>query len=449
MKKNVVFWVGVKNETYSEKYGGWEWLDISRKTWEYWCKKNDVIFFPFEKPIENDLKQFRINWQKALFVFDELDQQKIEYDQIYLVDGMNMIKWDTPNVFELTDQKFVGWRDVDNMKWTHDSIMGYKDFFNGFELDRTKYISSGLIIFNESHKKIFESLKHLYYDNVDTFCKLQDEIVKKGTEQTPLNYWLQINNVEIKTDLPVSFKLTHLHRKEMFGYNWQLNESIIPYFIKYGYIWNFSGFAKDQRSKIMKQTWDIVKHHYDDNFILNRLKTKQDNKNTTSGKFKEDIHRIFSDPKYKEMTMLELGCHMGNTTRLYAECFNKVIAVEKSEHNLSIAKETCSDVDNVEFILSDVYDPNFNLPKADIVHIDAGHTYEHVVYDIDRCVEQLNNPIIIMDDYGHEMLVVRDAIDTKLNEGKLVLHTYIGEDKGYMASNNKVFIGREGMICNV
>ena len=262
MKKNVVFWVGVKNETYSEKYGGWEWLDISRKTWEYWCKKNDVIFFPFEKPIENDLKQFRINWQKALFVFDELDQQKIEYDQIYLVDGMNMIKWDTPNVFELTDQKFVGWRDVDNMKWTHDSIMGYKDFFNGFELDRTKYISSGLIIFNESHKKIFESLKHLYYDNVDTFCKLQDEIVKKGTEQTPLNYWLQINNVEIKTDLPVSFKLTHLHRKEMFGYNWQLNESIIPYFIKYGYIWNFSGFAKDQRSKIMKQTWDIVKHHY-------------------------------------------------------------------------------------------------------------------------------------------------------------------------------------------
>ena len=449
MKKNVVFWVGVKNETYSEKYGGWEWLDISRKTWEYWCKKNDVIFFPFEKPIENDLKQFRINWQKALFVFDELDQQKIEYDQIYLVDGMNMIKWDTPNVFELTDQKFVGWRDVDNMKWTHDSIMGYKDFFNGFELDRTKYISSGLIIFNESHKKIFESLKHLYYDNVDTFCKLQDEIVKKGTEQTPLNYWLQINNVEIKTDLPVSFKLTHLHRKEMFGYNWQLNESIIPYFIKYGYIWNFSGFAKDQRSKIMKQTWDIVKHHYDDNFILNRLKTKQENKNTTSGKFKEDIYRIFSDPKYKEMTMLELGCHMGNTTRLYAECFNKVIAVEKSEHNLSIAKETCSDVDNVEFILSDVYDPNFNLPKADIVHIDAGHTYEHVVYDIDRCVEQLNNPIIIMDDYGHEMLVVRDAIDTKLNEGKLVLHTYIGEDKGYMASNNKVFIGREGMICNV
>jgi hypothetical protein len=53
----------------------------------------------------------------------------------------------------------------------------------------------------------------------------------------------------------------------------------------------FTGFAKDQRSNLMKQTWDIVKHHYDDNFILNRLKTKQENKNTTSGKFKEDIYQ--------------------------------------------------------------------------------------------------------------------------------------------------------------
>ena len=52
MKKNVVFWVGVKNKKYSEKYGGWEWMDYSRITWEYWCKKNDVIFFPMEKPLE-------------------------------------------------------------------------------------------------------------------------------------------------------------------------------------------------------------------------------------------------------------------------------------------------------------------------------------------------------------------------------------------------------------
>ena len=378
MKKNVVWWVGVKNDLYSEKYGGWEWIDISKKTWQYWC---------------------------AL-------------------------------------------RDMDNLKWIHDSIKGYESFFN-YKLDIKKYVNSSPMIFNESHKEIFKSFKQLYYDNVDTFVELQDKIVRKGTEQTPLNYWLQINNVDINLSLPLPFKLTHMNRKELFSHNWQINQDKTPFFIKYGYDWVFTGFAKDQRSNLMRQTWDMVKHHYDDNFILNRLKTKQENKNTTSGKFKEDIYKIFSDPKFKKMTMLELGCHMGNTTRLYAECFGKVIAVEQSEHNLSVAKETCSDVNNVEFILSDVYDSNFSLPKADIVHIDAGHTYEHVIYDIDRCIEQMNNPIIIMDDHGHEGRTVRNAIIDKMKEGKLQLHTYIGEDKGYVASNDKVFIGREGLICNV
>jgi len=448
MKQNVVFWVGVKNKRYAEKYGGWDWMDISRKTWEYWCEKNDVLFVPFEDHIEEDLIRFRINWQKAIFVFDELEKRKIDYNQIYLVDGMNMIKWDAPNIFKMTENKFVGWRDIDNLNWVYKSKVGYKEFFDGFELDLTKYISSGLIIFNEKHKELFQSFKKLYYDNVDTFVNLQDKLVGKGTEQTPLNYWLQINDVDVKLDLPLSWKLTHIHRKEMYSYNWQLDEDKTPFFIKYGYVWNFSGFDKDKRTEIMTQVWNSVKHHYDENFILNKIENKNDNKSTTSRKFKEDILRIFGNG-YKDKTLLELGCHQGNTTRVYAECFNKVIAVERDESNLMKTKEICKDVDNVEFICSDVYDKNFQLPIADVVHIDAGHTYESVGYDIDRCINQMNNPILIFDDYGHEGRTVRDAINAKLDEGKLQLWTHIGEDKGYIAANNKVFIGREGIICNV
>ena len=29
------------------------------------------------------------------------------------------------------------------------------------------------------------------------------------------------------------------------------------------------------------------------------------------------------------------------------------------------------------------------------------------------------------------------------------LVTFIGEDKGYVAANNKILIGREGVVCNV
>lgn len=259
--KNVIFWVGVKNQTYSEKYGGWEWMDISRKTWEYWCKKHDVIFFPMEKPINDDLVNYRINWQKSIYCFDLLDEAGIDYDQIFLVDASCMVKWNMPNVFELTDHKFTAWREVDNLNWVYDSIKGYEDFFS-CEINKDNYFSSGVIIFNKSHRDVFLSFKDLYHRHVADFVEFQDKLVRKGTEQTPLNYWLQMNHVDMNLELPFVYKLTHIHRKEMFHYNWQLNEDKTPYFIKYGYNWVFNGIPKNQRTEIMTQTWDLVKDNY-------------------------------------------------------------------------------------------------------------------------------------------------------------------------------------------
>ena len=261
MKKNVVFWVGVKNKQYSEKYGGWEWMDITRKSWEYWCKKHDVIFFPMEKPINDDLVNYRINWQKSIYCFDLLDEAGIDYDQIFLVDASCMVKWNMPNVFELTDHKFTAWRETDNLNWVYDSIKGYEDFFS-CEINKDDYFSSGVIIFNKSHRDVFLSFKDLYHRCMADFVEFQDKLVRKGTEQTPLNYWLQMNHVDMNLELPFVYKLTHIHRKEMFHYNWQLNEDKTPYFIKYGYNWVFNGIPKNQRTEIMTQTWDLVKDNY-------------------------------------------------------------------------------------------------------------------------------------------------------------------------------------------
>ena len=454
MKKNVVWWIGVKNNKYAEKYGGWEWVDISRKTWEYWCKKNDVLFVPFEKPIEEDLSRFRINWQKAIFVFDEMERRGIDYDQICQIDCTHMIKWDAPNFFELTDHKLTAVRDTDNLNWIYKSIIGYKDFFNGFEFDKQKYVSSSPMIFNEQHKGVFKSFKKLYYDNVDKFVELQDKTVHKGTEQTPLNYWLQINNVEMNLTLPFVYKLTHIHRKEMFGHNWQLNEDKTPLFIKHAYNWVFTGIPKNQRSEIMSQVWNLVKHNYDSNHFLNKVKSKVDDKDTTSRKFKEDLITHFQS--FGDKTLLELGCNRGHTTRVYASLFKKVIGVERSENNLKQAKENCSDVNNVEFIHQDVYDSSFSLPKADVVHIDAGHSHQEVLYDIQRCIDQLGNPILIFDDVCKKLFpngeignTIRTAIDQHVEDGRLNIVKYIGEDKGYTTGNGKTLLGREGMICDV
>ena len=120
---------------------------------------------------------------KSYICFEELERRNIDYDQIWLVDATCMIKWDTPNVFKMTDYKFTAWREMDNLRWVYDGIMGYKKFFNDYEFDKQKYFSSGIIIFNKKHREIFKSFKKLYYDNVDKLVELQDKIVRKGTEQ--------------------------------------------------------------------------------------------------------------------------------------------------------------------------------------------------------------------------------------------------------------------------
>ena len=43
--------------------------------------------------------------------------------------------------------------------------------------------------------------------------------------------------------------------------------------------------------------------------------------------------------------------------------------------------------------------------------IDAGHTYEHVVHDIQKVMNYFDNPIIIIDDYGNPNVEIKRAID--------------------------------------
>ena len=102
MKKNVIWWPALKNPNHLDKYGGFEYFEYSRKSWEYWCEKNDCIFVPFTNPIENDFIEYRPQWQKCLFVFDELDRLGIEFDQVALIDSSAIVKWDCPNFFDLT-----------------------------------------------------------------------------------------------------------------------------------------------------------------------------------------------------------------------------------------------------------------------------------------------------------------------------------------------------------
>ena len=109
-----------------------------------------------------------------------------------------------------------------------------------------------------------------------------------------------MNDVDINFLSP-HYRMSHLPRKDLLSYNWQLDEDKTPFFIKYGYNYSFNGIPKDNRTDIMKQTWDFIKKNYtfDNNeLILNIVNHKDTFKNATSRKFKLDLFDFFKDKKY-------------------------------------------------------------------------------------------------------------------------------------------------------
>ena len=48
----------------------------------------------------------------------------------------------------------------------------------------------------------------------------------------------------------------------MFGYNWQDGDDKTPFFVKYSYIWHFTGFGIEQRTEMMRKTWEAYGDKY-------------------------------------------------------------------------------------------------------------------------------------------------------------------------------------------
>lgn len=264
MSKNYLFWIGVTPDDprVAEKfrYGNFSWMEYSKKTWQYWCEQHGVEFVHYDTPTREDLIKYKVNWQRWIDVFDYIPS---DYDSILLVDASIMARWDAPNYFDIAPGHMCGMRANENWKWTYESAMGYSDMFPDVQFNHKDYFCSGMIVFRKEHEPMLRRFGQFYFDNHDRILEIEDVLVKRGRDQPVLNYFVQRESIPFH-HWDIHLAVNHLYRREILGVNWQLKGDQTPFFIKYFYAWQFSGFPDrgDTRTRLMSQTWEGIKHMY-------------------------------------------------------------------------------------------------------------------------------------------------------------------------------------------
>ena len=213
--KNVVFIPNIKlDNDRSDSY------HYSIKSWTNWCKKNDCELLVWEDLLY-PIDYMKITWQRY-YMFDILEANDIDYNQVLMVDADTIIHPDCPNFFELTDNKYCGVKVDGCYEWVVRSIKGFGDeLFSGKRIKPWNYINGGFQIVNKSHKDFFESMKKYYSENKDKIIHTIDKL-KCGTDQTILNYILDKENIDVKL-LPLRYNLQDMFRKNLLHipeYSW-------------------------------------------------------------------------------------------------------------------------------------------------------------------------------------------------------------------------------------
>ena len=220
------------------------------KSWKVWCNKHDVEMFILTEELR-DKNLMKPTWQRW-HVFDVLDANDVDYENVALVDIDTMVHWDCPNFFDEAGGEFGAVQDKFFIEWSHNSIKGYQDFWPDVKFDWTTYFNCGFIVMNKKHKEFCKTVTDFYYENEDELRNRQHNTLKKGSDQTPINYMIRASDYELKF-LSDKFNLSQLHMRGVLQGN---------LLFETGWVWHFNGFDKTQRNDLMKNVWNTIKDNY-------------------------------------------------------------------------------------------------------------------------------------------------------------------------------------------
>lgn len=223
---NIVFIIDIKKDGKTKKE-----YQYSIDSWRNFCNKYNHQLYLLEEPIV-DPKAMGVIWQRY-FLFDILDHNEIDANQILIVDADTIVHPDCPDIFELTEDKYCLVHDDGDFDWIIRSMENYKHhLFKGEPLfNWYEYFNSGFQIVNNFHRPFFNTMREFYAANVNDILWCQ-KTYGVGTDQTPLNYLLRKEKIATKA-LPYKFNMSCLAAKEV------VNEDMMH--TKAGYVMHFNG----------------------------------------------------------------------------------------------------------------------------------------------------------------------------------------------------------------
>lgn len=182
--------------------------------------------------------------------------------------------------------------------------------------------------------------------------------------------------------------------------------------------------------------------------ILKTVPDKFSDITTTSKKFKSDVFDFFNKPEFSDKTCLEIGCKNGYTTIVLTYLFKLVYGinydtVESPQRFLESNGRT-----NFQLFAQDVYKLGLPVKSADVIFIDAVHTYKAVLMDIENSMnlKSENKKYFIFDDIGLYP-EVRGAVYECVDAGLLKIEKKIGYGP-FDGDFVRLLNDHEGMICS-
>jgi len=240
--KNVVFIPNIdlddnRNQSYS----------YSIKSWKHFCDKYDCELLVWEDlllPVE----KMKITWQRY-YMFDILEANHIDYDQILIVDADTIVHPDCPNFFTETKGKYSVVKNNGSFEWVRRSMDGFsKLLFNGeVPFNVWDYINCGFQIVNKDHKEFFEYVRNYYLENQEVIQNAIDQ-VKAGTDQTIINFLLRKQDIELNY-LPTCYNLQDLHSKQLLFLHPQMWFEDKLIFENCGYVFHFNAIPSNDMGR--------------------------------------------------------------------------------------------------------------------------------------------------------------------------------------------------------